>query len=402
MAELIKARWIFPVDSDPIENGTIEIDEGTITAVLPKTLPEAEDLGNVAILPALINPHVHLEFSDLEKPLKPSSPFTDWVKSVIGFRNQPTRSIQEAIQSGMTESAKAGCSLLGEIMTNDSPESYLSENSKLSLVLFREIIGINPDQHDDCIRTVHDFLDQEIFRTEKNLSPGISPHAPYSVHWNLFCELAEIASQKNLPLAIHLAETESELELLSSQTGEFRNMLESFSLWSDSLFEKNRKPIDYLRQLESVQHALIIHGNYLDSEELEYLSRQDHLTLVYCPRTHSYFSHSEHPWQRVHSAGGRIALGTDGRSSNPDLNLWKEVQFLAQKSPGLPVNEMLKMVTINPAIAMGKENRLGSITPGKQARFFLIKLPDFDSSEIESLLYNEDNKCSADFSLSGP
>ncbi len=395
MTDLISARWIFPVDTDPIENGTIEIQDGLITAVHSRSIPEARNLGNVAILPALINPHVHLEFSDLKEPISPSLPFTDWIRSVIRFRNQENRSIPEAIQKGSLESSQSGSALLGEIVTTDFlDESYSGTTAveSVSKILFREIIGLQPDQHHDCLSLATDFLEHSIFQTENHLSSGISPHAPYSVHWDLYEDLTSLAERKHVPLAIHLAETRSELELLTSQTGEFRKMLEDFGIWSESLFRKNQKPMDYLKQLEKVENALVIHGNYLDDDELNFLASHSNMTLVYCPRTHSYFQHDSHPWKEVINRGGRVALGTDGKSSNPDLELWKEVQFLSRLKHSYSANNLLKLVTLNPAIALGKENEWGSLSVGKKARFFFVKLPDSGSSEIDSLLFHQENE----------
>ena len=74
----LKARWVFPVDRLPIESGVVETANGLIVAVRrAKPKEVAEDLGDVAIVPGLVNAHAHLEFSLVEKPFEPPLPFTN-------------------------------------------------------------------------------------------------------------------------------------------------------------------------------------------------------------------------------------------------------------------------------------------------------------------------------------
>ena len=85
------ARWIFPVDQPPIERGIVEFVDGIISAVEPFTgQPDSEtvDLGNVAIIPGLVNAHAHLEFSSLDSPIEPARPFTDWIGRLLAHRRE--------------------------------------------------------------------------------------------------------------------------------------------------------------------------------------------------------------------------------------------------------------------------------------------------------------------------
>src|SRR5213596_1115794 len=120
----LRARWVLPVDRPPIENGLVEIVDGRITAVrAANTDDAADDLGDVAILPGLVNAHIHLEFSQLEQPLTPARPFADWIRSLVVYRRQAfgadPAAKSAALQTGWREAAHAGTTLLGEIVTND-------------------------------------------------------------------------------------------------------------------------------------------------------------------------------------------------------------------------------------------------------------------------------------------
>jgi aminodeoxyfutalosine deaminase len=131
---------------------------------------------------------------------------------------------------------------------------------------------------------------------------------------------------------------------------------------------RGSRPLDYLRELTTAHHALVIHGNYLAAHEIEFLaSHRDRMSLVYCPRTHSYFGHEPYPLAQMLAARVRVAVGTDSRASNPDLSLWKDLQHIARHHPSVAPEAILQMGTLAGAEALGLDHELGSITPGKRA-----------------------------------
>jgi cytosine/adenosine deaminase-related metal-dependent hydrolase len=122
--------------------------------------------------------------------------------------------------------------------------------------------------------------------------------------------------------------------------------------------------------------ALVIHGNLLDDKELAFVAGQrERMSVVYCPRTHAYFDHPPHPLPKLLAAGARVALGTDGRVSNPDLNLLAEARFVASKFPSIAPAEALAMITLRAAEALGLEREVGSLEPGKRADLAVPALP---------------------------
>ena len=94
---------------------------------------------------------------------------------------------------------------------------------------------------------------------------------------------------------------------------------------------------EFLEQLARVPRALAIHGNYFSEDDIRFLSGHPNVATVYCPRTHACFGHTKHPIQRLLAAGARVVLGTDGRASNPDLSIWKELQFVATHFPHISI-----------------------------------------------------------------
>jgi len=94
---------------------------------------------------------------------------------------------------------------------------------------------------------------------------------------------------------------------------------------------------------------------------------------VHCPRSHEYFKHSQFPFEQLDSLGFNICLGTDSLASNENLSLLAEMRAFQRSQPGISPDEILKMVTVNPAMALRQENMIGRIRP--RLRADLIAIP---------------------------
>ena len=355
---MLKARWIIPVSRDPIHGGWIRLRGERVVEVSGGRCPSgAEDLGDVALLPGLVNAHTHLEFSDLPGPIgAPGTTLPEWIGQVIAARSETTLAAkQAAIEQGMRESRAAGVRLLGEIST--PPCQYPSEPDDPQRVSFAEVLGLSSQRGKDRFQAAMAF-------TRDDRSAGWSPHAPYSTSLALIDACIEQARKQSRPVAMHVAESPAERELLISASGPFADTLQKLGVWHEGLFPWGDDP---LRQLiERLAHAprvLLVHGNDLRAAEIELIARHSHLTVVFCPRTHAFFGYPRHPVAEMLRANVRVALGTDSRASNPDLNLWREVQFLLQQRGDVSGQEVIRMATANGADALGRGD-LGRIEPG--------------------------------------
>ena len=365
-----RADWIFPVAEPPIRDGIIEVGAGgTITSLRCGRDHDAVDLGAVAIVPALINPHVHLEFSDLAAPIGPSNPFPAWLKQVVAYRRGRTQPLDAVLQRGLDELRTSGVTAFGEISTGEASRVY--ETGGMAAVIFHELIGPIEEQWSDVLAAAERHLGA--VRLPGAIA-GLSPHAPYTVPQELFERSVQLASRSGAPVAVHLAETASERELLASRSGELVDMLESLNLWHRDLHPAGRRPLDWLELLSHAPRGLVIHGNYLERDELDFIASQAGLTLVYCPRTHAGFGHPPHPFRRVLEQGGRVALATDGRSSNPDLDLWREAVSLRRQHVDLPSDTILDLVTRQAAESLGIGDRHGVLAAGRSADFLAVPI----------------------------
>jgi cytosine/adenosine deaminase-related metal-dependent hydrolase len=384
-----RARYLFPVTSPPLRDAVLTCDH-LIRAVGQNVSGKpAVDLGNVAIVPALINAHAHLELSEFAAPLgDPARGFPAWIREVVAWRRVQAQSHspeelanrrRAAIHRGELESAAAGVHVVGDIASSvDAPQPLHVPKR----YLFREILGLRTAREEELFQHAQNFL------KSRQGGVGISPHAPYTVGIDLLARLAKLSAQRHVPLAMHLAESAEELELLRSHSGAFYALLTELEAWDPAAFPRGINVLEYLKILAQGHRALVIHGNYLTSSEIDFIAAAaEKLSVVYCPRTHAYFRHSRYPLVELLAKEVNVALGTDSRASNPDLNLWNEMRYVADAFPEISLDAILRMGTVNGADALGL-SRCGDLRENAYAGLAIVDLPDDDATDPHELLFD--------------
>lgn len=327
---------------------------------------DAEDLGDVAVLPHLVNAHTHLEFSALEQPIgEPGISLASWIGLVMASRSAADQANkQQAIELGLQELWATGTAIAGEIMT--PPAVYPRSQSVPELTTFAEILGLTSERGRERLSAAEAHL-------MDHQAGACSPHAPYSVSPELLEAAVRLAVRFQRSLAMHVAESPEERELLVNGSGPLAEVLKSLGVWRDGLFPWGADPFRQLvDRLAKSKAVLLVHGNQLNASETEHLAGFGHVTVVFCPRTHHFFRFGTHPVADMLRCGVRVALGTDSRASNPDLNLWKEVQFLLTHRTDLDPADVLRMATWNGAVALGFAGQ-GAIQPGSCGRLGVVR-----------------------------
>jgi cytosine/adenosine deaminase-related metal-dependent hydrolase len=380
----LTARYIFPVDGPPLENGVVVIKGDRLLAIGPKNSHKADVyLGNAAVVPGLVNAHTHLDLTGLRGKIAFSGSFVDWLTAVIEHRRRMTvDDVQRALLAGILECGFVGTTLVGDIAGAGLSWDML-EVAPLRSVVFYELLGLTEERANQAWDAAQVWLAAAHSGTPR-CRPGLSPHAPYSVRTSLF----GLASNASLPVSIHLAETRDELRLLKDRDGPFREFLTGLGVWDEVGLAASVSEI--VRLNSQVKNLLLIHGTYLEGQDLPYGA-----TVVYCPRTHAYFGHPPHPFRQMVAGGVRVAIGTDSLASNPDLDVLAEVRFLRQRYPDLPGHLLLRMATLNGAEALGWADETGSLTPGKSADLAVVPLPNLDRRDPHTLLLEGTEKVKA-------
>jgi len=377
------ARWIFPVAGPPLRQGTITLEAERIVAVLPAGERSADiDLGNAALTPGFVNAHTHLDLTGLHGQCPPQADFTAWLRSVIAHRRtRPREQIEADIAAGIRQCLASGTTLIGDISSQGWSWPQLAASS-LRAVVFLELLGLTPQRAVAAVAAARSWLDG--LPPTLRVRPGLSPHAPYSVHHSLFTRIAELAGRRNLPIAVHLAETRAELQLLERHSGPFQPFLEELGVWDPAGLAKDAG--DVVARCRSAGLSSFVHANYLSAD----VNLPVDATIIYCPRTHAAFGHGPHPVREFLRRRHRVALGTDSLASNPDLNVLNEARFLHTIHSDIPGDQLLRMITRNGAEALGCVAETGSLEVGKSADLAIVPLPNREEHDPHMLLFAND------------
>ena len=380
--ETYTARWVFPVAGPPLAGGTVTVRGDLIEAVEPHgTRAAGVDFGNAALVPGLVNAHTHLDLSGARGLVPPTDPahFTDWLRGVIAYRRARTpEQVQADIRTGLAECLRTGTTLLGDIAAEGASWDTVAA-APVRAVVFRELIGLSEERARAAVAAGREWFES---RSETAcLRAGISPHAPYSVRSTLFAAAGQIVRVKKRPLAVHLAESPVELELVHARRGPFVAFLKDVGVWdADAFFDRLG---DVMTACDARQPKLFVHGTYLAPSAR--VPRNS--TLVYCPRTHAAFGHPPHPFRDFLARGVRVCLGTDSLASNPDLDILAEARHVHAAYPDFPGDALLRTVTLAGAEALGWADETGSLEAGKSADCVVVPLPDRDAADPHALLF---------------
>ena len=378
-----RIRWAIPVPQPAIEDVYLEIVGGRIRALGPfRGERTTATYDRHVLLPSLCNAHSHLELTT-GGDLVPESDteFTTWLDAMIARRiaqrtntDVSVEQREAALARGLDESRNSGVQWVADIASPDIGLSPL-ESSPLEGIRFVESIGFTPQRAASAIDNVRRLASSPP-HLPKGWSPGLSPHAPYTVHPDLFRHILHAASQRGWPVAMHLAESAAESRLLQDGSGPLVDVLRKYEAWQPGILSGSTDYMDYLVPLAHVRRALVIHGTYLDPPHWDFLAAHRHsMAVVYCPRTHGVFRHRPYPLEGMLAAGVRVLLGTDSRATNPDLDLWNEIVFAKRTHPQVSSEKLLAMATADVWAWRGNLEPQG-LQVGARVPLVLWELPD--------------------------
>lgn len=396
---ILRARCVQPIALPAIDNGAVLVEHGRVAWVgrwrdyedrgrLP-----LRDLGEVVLLPGLINAHCHLDFTAMAGKIPPPKQFPDWVKTILSLKAHWGYSeFAESWLTGARMLVESGTTTVCDI---ESYPELLPENwntTPLRVFSFLEMTGVKDHRQAGAVlaETLHHLARIE---AEAKHPPGLSPHALYSTTPELMRQTAAAARERGLKLTTHVAESEAEYQMFNDGTGPFYAWLKNQRQMTDC---GRISPVQLLDQHRVLgPDTLLSHANYLAPGDEERIARSG-ASVVHCPRSHQYFEHQIFAYDRLEKAGVNLCLGTDSlattlksRGEQPRLNLWEEMRLFASRNPGVRPRTVFEMVTLNPARALGRENDLGQIRAGAVADFATAKYAGKPAAEMiyETILH---------------
>jgi cytosine/adenosine deaminase-related metal-dependent hydrolase len=380
------APWILPIAEPPIRDGWIVTDRdrivayGAYGAVTRRAASHAEsrevDLGQVAVLPGLVNAHTHLELSYLRDEVPPASEFLTWIRSLMAARRQrsPTAPvILEAMDEAIAESAASGTAVVGDI-SNTLVSFPALVRSPLAAVVFFEVLGFNVTDANALIE--HACGEIEALGATDRVRASLAAHAPYSVAPLVFRAIRKaIDSDPFAPCSVHLSESVEEVEFIRTGRGPWRGFLETVGVWNAEWTPPGVSPVQFLDDSGFLDaRVLAVHGVQMTPADLSRLASRG-TTLVTCPRSNGHTGAGAPPIEDFYESGAHVAIGTDSLASAPDLSVFAELATLRALAPSVPASTLLASATIEGARALGFDADYGTIEPGKSARLVAVDIP---------------------------
>lgn len=371
------SRWVLPVSQPPIQEGAVVVAQDRIQAVGPaKEILKSFagpvcDHGEGAILPGLVNCHTHLEFSALAGRVPPRARWEDWLEAtLIAFARLTQKDMERGIAQGIKALRECGTILVGEVSNTAASWPYL-EDSPLDYHLFYECLGF--DLWD--LRNLEEAFPFFTLPAAANASwVSAGAHAPYSVSPALFRAIRAWNAARRRPQTVHLSESQAEGDFLARGGGFFKDFLQQRGRGLEGFQPPGLSPAPYLAGLDFLgPSTLAVHGVWLTKSDCDLLARTQ-TCLVICPRANRYTGAGTPPVPELLRAGVPLALGTDSLAGNWDLNLFGEMLWLYENFPDYPGDLWLRLGTLNGAQALGRQDDIGSLEPGKKAALGYIPL----------------------------
>jgi aminodeoxyfutalosine deaminase len=375
-----RAAWIVPIVEPPMRDGWVAVSRGRIVAVSRRPPTDAAskvDLGEVAVLPGLVNAHTHLELSYLRDEVPPASQFVTWIREVIAARRRrpdpKAPEILEAIESAIGESLACGTAVVGDISNTLVTFDPLA-CSPLAAVVFYELIRFHasdaPSFVDEATRALESLPPAERVRT------SLAAHAPYSVAPLVFRAIRQAIERNPFsPCSVHLSESAEEVEFIRTGGGPWRAMLEELGAWDPRWVAPGGTPVQFLDDSGFLDpRVLAVHGVQMDAADLQRLAARG-ATLVTCPRSNGHTGAGAPPLEQFYESGVRVAVGTDSLASAPDLNVFAELATMRALAPSVPARTLLDSATRQGSRALGFDADYGTIEAGKIARLLAVTVP---------------------------
>ena len=361
----IRAGRVHPVTAPSIEDGAVLVDGiGRIAAVGPHAqVPspagvQALRFPDADLLPGLVNCHTHLELQHLGGGERHDEPeFGKWIRRIRELKEATSPdAFDEAAVAGIRDCWSRGVTCIAETGSTGAVMRALHDLRGRGIV-YQEVFGPDPVKRDDSMLELQARVRDLRTLTTATLRLGVSPHAPYTVSGPLYDSVAAFTRREQLPIAVHVAESNEEVALVCDGAGPFADALGARGITIES---QRCSPITYLVQRGVIRSGTLcihcVHASEADVEMLRTLGA----AVAHCPRSNAAHRHGRMPLGLFQKAGVPVGLGTDSVVSVGDLDLWADAE-----AAGLRGDAALRALTIEGARALGWDHEIGSLEVGK-------------------------------------
>lgn len=344
---------------------------------------EIIDANGKILMPGLINAHTHVPMT-LLRGLADDLRLDVWL---LGYMMPVEREyvtpefVQLGTKLACAEMIRSGITCFADMYYFEDDVAQATAEVGLRAVCSESILKFpTPDaqSYEESLAYSIKFIEK--WKNHPLIVPAIAPHAPYTCTPEIIEKSKEIAKKYDIPLHIHLAETQSEVENVVSEHG--------------------IPVIPYMDNLKLFEAKVIAaHCVHIDPGEIRMLKAKN-AGVAHNPSSNLKLASGISPVKQMMDIGINVGIGTDGPASNNDLDMFEEIRlttFLAKGSSGdptaLPAKTTIAMATRIGAKALHMEDITGSITPGKRADIILIDIKKIHNSpwfrHLQDSLYSQ-------------
>ena len=339
---IVGADWVLPIDGPPIRDGAVRIEDGAI-AEIGAHLVADERFADAVILPGLVNAHTHLEYHAMSG-MGDGLPFSPWIEQLIRRKSGLVRDDYLAqAHAGVHACLAGGVTTIADCSYADTvAEAAIAQG--LRAIVYLEAFS---DQGDPAALMAGRL---DALPAHPLVTPGVSPHAPYTVTPHHYAELVGLARDRGIPVATHLLESDRDTRPLAEIAG---------------LLGRDTVAIHLVRARPPDVAALAARN----------------VPAVHCPRSNALLGCGTAPVPELLETGLVVGLGTDSPASALTFDMWDEMRAAilvararSRRPDALGAERVLRMATLDGARAIGLDDRVGSLTPGKRADLTVLGL----------------------------
>ena len=388
---ILRAHTVLPMDRPPLDNGAVVVAGGDIAAVgswaeiRAAHNGEVRDLGDVVLLPGLINAHCHLDYTDLAGQIAWRDSFADWIQQIV--ERKKARTLAEyaaAVSIGLDQLARTGTTTVVNVEAFP-PLIARFKDTPICVWWCPELIDLG--RENDAELMVRDTV--EFLAAHKNAAGGfgLSPHAPYTASRSLYQAAARSARSHNWLLTTHVAESDEEDAMFRRGTGPMYDYF--LRLGRDMSDCKRGGVVQALGEAGALgPNCLAVHANHLTLSDAALLE-QSGTHVVLCPRSHEFFKRQLPMLSMFQEHRINVCLGTDSLASNDKLDLFAEMQTLARQFHQMSPEHILRLVTTGAAKALNRTEKLGRLAVGAWADMIAVPQDDAAGDPYETVVFSK-------------
>jgi len=381
---IVNGDYVVTIDDQQpvIFNGAVAVTDGRIVAVGQKNeiaatydAPQILPGEGMVVMPGLVNGHTHAAMV-LFRGLADDKALMDWLQNYIFPAEKQfvdAEFVRIGTQLACWEMIRGGTTTFVDMYFYPDTIARVTEECGLRAIIASAIIDYPSPGFtgwDDSFAAAKSFV--KSWQNHPRIIPAIGPHAPYTVSPEHLVQAHEAAKELNVPLVIHVSETQHENDDMVKRYG--------------------KTSVEFLNELGVLDSRMIAaHMVWPTDSEIKLLVKNK-VGVVHNPGSNLKLASGFAPVPAMLKEGVKIGLGTDGAASNNDLDMWEEIRLAALIHKGnlhdptvIPAATALRMATLGGAEAIGLAREIGAVTKGRRADLIQVRIGD-DAHEMP--MYN--------------